>query len=127
VKKIFKDILELQEFKRDLKALSKKFKILREDLNTFINVQLKLFHKLNTDNKGIIQISNLGIKYPPTYKARKFACRSLKGEGVKSGIRIIYAYYPDKDKIEFIEIYYKGIKENEDKKRILSYYTKPKT
>jgi hypothetical protein len=127
VKKIFKDISELQEFKRDLKALSKKFKTLREDLNTFINVQLKLFHKLNIDNKGIIQISNLGIEYPLIYKVKKFACRSLKGKGVKSGIRIIYAYYPDKDKIEFIEIYYKGIKENEDRKRILGYCAKPKT
>jgi len=30
----------------------------------------------------------------------KFACRSLKGKGVQSGIRVIYAYFEEKDKIE---------------------------
>jgi len=40
-----------------------------------------------------------------------------------SGIRIIYAYYENEDVIEFIEIYFKGDKANEDKKRILKYYS----
>ena len=39
-----------------------------------------------------------------------------------SGIRIIYAYYEKEDKIEFIEIYYKGDKENENRERILKHY-----
>jgi len=55
---------------------------------------------------------------------RKFACRSLKGRGVQSGIRIIYAYFQEKDKIELIEIYYKGDKESEDRQRIFRYYGK---
>jgi len=38
-----------------------------------------------------------------------------------SGIRIIYAYFEKEDAIEFIEIYFKGDKENEDKKRIKKY------
>jgi hypothetical protein len=42
--------------------------------------------------------------------------------GVQSGIRVIYAYFEEKDKIELIEIYYKGDKENEDRERILKYY-----
>jgi len=38
-----------------------------------------------------------------------FSCKSLKGKGVRSGIRIIYAYYEEEDIIEFIEIYYNPI------------------
>lgn len=108
-------------FNKDLKKL-KKFITLKQDLNIFTIKQLHLFHKLGIDNKGIVQISNFGIKYPKIYKARKFACRSLKGKGCASGIRVIYAYFETEDRIEFIEIYYKGNKENEDRKRILRHY-----
>lgn len=93
-------------------------------MEVFIEKQLKLCHKLKIDNKGVVQISNLGIDYPQIYKARKFACKSLKGTGSKSGIRVIYAYYEKEDMIEFIEIYYKGDKENEDRDRIKKYYGK---
>jgi hypothetical protein len=48
----------------------------------------------------------LGIEEPPIYKAKKFACRALKGKGVQSGIRVIYAYFKDDDKIELVEIYF---------------------
>ncbi|MDO9578740.1 MAG: hypothetical protein Q7J16_12725 [Candidatus Cloacimonadales bacterium] len=106
------------EFKKDLKKLEKRFRTLESDLQNFVTVQLKLFHKLKLDNQGIVEIAGLGIDYPKIYKARKFACKSLKGTGSRSGIRIIYAYYPDLDKIEFIEIYYKSNKENEDRERI---------
>lgn len=36
--------------------------------------------------------------------------------------RVIYAHFEKEDKIELIEIYYKGDKENEDRERILRYY-----
>lgn len=123
MKKIFNEICCLPEFTKDLNKLSKKYKTLQEDFETFIDKQLKLFHKLKIDNGGVVRISNLGINYPEIYKARKFACRSLKGTGGRSGIRVIYAYYPDKDRIDFIEIYYKGDKENEDRGRILNYFS----
>ena len=121
---VFKGIVYLEEFKKDFKKLAKKFPSLSKDLEVFINVQLKLFHKLNIDNRGIVRISGLGIEYPEIYKVRKFACKSLKGTGSRSGIRVIYAYYPDLDKIEFIEIYYKGEKKNEDRERIVGKYGK---
>ena len=35
---------------------------------------------------------------------------------------MVYAYIEEKDKIELIEIYYKGDKENENRERILRYY-----
>jgi len=45
---------------------------------------------------------------------------------VSSGIRVIYAYFEDDDRIELVEIYFKGDKENEDRKRILKYYSDEK-
>ena len=122
--KIFREISRLSEFGKDLKRLSKKFKTLEEDLDVFIRKGLVLYHKLHIDNRGIFPIPGLGIEYPIIYKAKKFACRSLKGCGVHSGIRVIYAYFEEEDRIELVEIYYKGDKENEDRERILSHYGK---
>ena len=115
----------LNEFDKEFKKLIKKFKTLDEDLDNFINVQLNLAHKLNIiEKKNIVKMSNLGIDNPKIYKARRFACKSLKGKGARSGIRIIYAYYKEEDIIEFIEIYYKAQKANEDRDRIIEYYKK---
>ena len=124
--KTFNKISYIPEFKKDLKKLSKRFRTLDEDLNIFIESQLKIYHKLGIDNHGIFKISDLNIKCPEIYKARKFACRSLKGKGVYSGIRLIYTYFKDEDKVELIEIYYKQDKEKEDRERILRYYGKGK-
>ena len=123
MKKVFNEIRKLTEFKKDFKKLSKKFKTLDDDIETFINKQLKLTHKLGIDNKGVVHISGLGIEIPRIYKAKKFACKALKGRGGMSGIRIIYAYYEKEDVIEFIEIYFKGDKADEDKKRIIKNYS----
>jgi mRNA-degrading endonuclease RelE of RelBE toxin-antitoxin system len=120
--KTFSEVHRLPEFDKDLKKLLKRFRTLEEDLETFISTELFLYHKLKKDNKGIFPISGLGIENPRIYKGKKFACRSLKGKGVQSGIRVIYGYIEEEDKIEFIEIYYKGDKENEDKDRIMRHY-----
>ena len=120
--KKFNEVKRLPEFEKDFKKLLKKFQSLEEDLETFINKQLDLYHKLKIDNGGIVEIIGLGIENPRIYKARKFACRSLKGRGVQSGIRVIYAYFSDEDRIELIEIYFKADQENEDKERIRQYY-----
>jgi len=122
--KNFREISHLPEFEKEIKKLLKRFKTLESDLETFIKTELYLFHKLKQDNKGILQIPDLQIKIPKIYKAKKFACRSLKGKGVQSGIRVIYTYFEVEDKIELIEIYYKGDKENEDRRRILKHYKK---
>ncbi|MCH7731727.1 MAG: hypothetical protein IIB44_04315 [Candidatus Marinimicrobia bacterium] len=123
MKKVFNEIRKLTEFKKDFKKLTKRFKTLDDDIETFINIQLKLTHKLGVDNKGVVHISGLGIEIPKIYKAKKFACKALKGRGGMSGIRIIYSYYEKEDIIEFIEIYYKGDKANEDKQRIIISYS----
>lgn len=123
MKKIFKEVRRLPEFDKDFKKLAKRFKTLNDDIETFINKQLKLTHKLGVDNKGVAPISDLGIEIPKVYKAKKFACKALKGRGGMSGIRIIYAYHESEDVIEFIEIYFKGDRANEDKKRMIKYYS----
>jgi hypothetical protein len=62
--KIFSEISRLPEFEKDLKKLLKKFPTLEEDLETFLEAELNLYHKLHIDNKGIFQISGLGITNP---------------------------------------------------------------
>ena len=119
---IFREISRLPKFEKDLKKLSKRFKTLEDDLEIFVKTELKLYHKLDIDNKGIFQIPSLQIAEPKIYKAKKFACRALKGHGVQSGIRVIYAYFRELDKIELVEIYFKGDKENEDMDRIVNHY-----
>jgi hypothetical protein len=119
---IFKEIYRLPEFDKDIKRLLKRFRTLEDDLDVFVKAELVLYHKLKKDNKGIFPIPGLGVEKPKIYKAKKFACRSLKGKGVQSGIRVIYGYFEKEDRIDFIEIYYKGDKENEDKDRITRHY-----
>jgi hypothetical protein len=118
---LFKEICRLPEFENDIKKIKKKFRTIEDDLNVFIKNELNLYHKLKIDNRGVFPVPGFGVKTPKIYKVKKFACKSLKGKGAGSGIRIIYSYYESEDKIELIEIYYKGDKENEDRNRILKY------
>ena len=120
----FNEIVRLPEFERDLKKLSKKYRSLEDDLQNFINTALYLYHKKDINTCELYRIPDLklGTDNPRIYKARKFACRSLKGTGSKSGIRVIYAYFEDTDKIELIEMYHKNDKELEDRERISKYY-----
>jgi hypothetical protein len=118
----FREIARLPEFERDLKGLIKRFRTLEEDLATLLKTQLVLFHKLGVDNKGVFEIPGMPFDEPKMYKVKKFACRALKGRGVNSGLRLIYAHFEEADKIELIEIYFKGDKENEDRGRILRNY-----
>jgi len=120
--KRFNEITCLPGFKKDIKKLVKRWRTLEEDLEFFIKGQLYAYHKKGIDNKGIVQLRDLGFKVPQVYKARKFACRSLPGKGARTGIRVIYAYFKAEDRIELIEIYYKGDKKDEDKERILRHY-----
>ncbi len=127
-KTTFREIRETEKFKKEFKKLSKKrFQSLPDDFEIFKDTQLKLFHKQKIDNDGIVRIADLGMESPFIYKVKKFACKSLKGKGVQSGIRLIYAYFAEEDIIEFIEIYHKSDKENEDRERIKKYYKKPES
>ncbi len=104
------------EFKNDFKKLSKKFRSLDSDLAEFKKI-------LNESPLGIGKHFNIITKTESVYviKAR-FFCRSLK----KKDLRIIYVYIKNNQiiemlGIEFIEIYFKGRKQNEDSERIKGY------
>ena len=119
---VFQQVRRLPEFAKDLKKLLKRFRTLEEDLENFVATQLNLYHKLRIDNGGIFRIQGLPQKEGvEVFKARKFACRSLRGKGAQSGIRVIYAYHAAEDTVALIEIYYKGDRENEDRDRIIRY------
>ena len=101
----------LPEFTKEFQRLAKKYRSLPNDLKEFKRVLVvqplgtgKHFHV-------ITKIGDITI-----LKARLF-CRYLKG----SSLRIIYAFHETRTAIEFIEIYFKGDKENEDRKRIEEY------
>lgn len=118
---LFKKMSHVPEFEKDLKKLAKRFSSLEDDLRIFIKVALNAFHKQNIDSKALFRISDLGISAPKIFKAKKFACKALKGKGAQSGIRVIYAYHEEEDWVEFIEIYYKGDKASEDGERIVKH------
>ena len=111
-----------EEFTRDFKKLLKKFLSLAEDLEVNKQYRIELFHCKEIDNKSIFEIQGVGnsseLKF---FKVKKFQCKDLKGRGAKSGIRVIYAYFPIEQKIVFIEIYFKANQKNENRQRIIAF------
>ncbi len=104
----------LPEFDKDLKSLSKRFRTLNDDLEV---VKTILDKRPDERPPFSFRIDNLGLE-TCIIKIKKIACKALKRKGVNSGLRLIYAHFPDESKITFIELYHKNDKENEDKKRI---------
>ena len=106
-----KNFDSLPEFDKEFKRLSRRYDTLEDDLEIF---------------KKVLLISPIGFgknftvihstKIVKIVKAR-MACSSLRGRS----LRIIYAYFEQEQIIEFIEVYYKGNKENEDLGRIKHY------
>jgi mRNA-degrading endonuclease RelE of RelBE toxin-antitoxin system len=109
---------ELTEFKKDLKNLLKKYRTLIDDLDVVRQV-LSIAPKERPPFS--FRIDNLGIE-TCVIKVKKIACKALKGRGVNSGLRLIYAHFEKEEKIVFIELYHKNDKENEDKQRILTNF-----
>lgn len=109
---------ELSEYKKDLKKLLKKYHSLNNDIKTVKKV-LKVFP--NERPPFSYQIEGLGIN-TCVIKVKKIACKALKGKGVRSGMRLIYAHFEKERRIVFIELYYKENKENEDRNRIIKCF-----
>ena len=109
----------LPEYQKNLKTLLKKYKTLNEDLDV---VKQVLTAYPDARPPFSFRIDNLGIE-SCVIKVKKIACRTLKGKGVNTGLRLIYAYFVEEAKIVFIELYHKADKENEDKQRILNHFT----
>ena len=112
---------ETAGFQKEIKKLAKRFRSLCQDLETLKTAQIELYHIKGIDNLGVFRVPGLIASDIPVYKIKKFACKALKGKGVRSGVRVIYAFHQDTATIVFIEIYFKGDKQNEDKDRINEY------
>ena len=102
---------ELPEFQKEYKRLARKYRSLSEDLKEFRKV-VSVIPLGNSKHFAVIERNDVLC----IVKARLF-CRYLKG----SSLRVIYSYSERAQRIEFIEIYYKGDKGNEDRKRIQQY------
>ena len=101
----------LPECEREWKRLAKKYRTLDDDLQ-------KLQPILEACPTGI------GKNFTVLHAGKTFsiikvrmACRALHDRS----LRLIYAYHDREKSIIFLELYYKGDKENEDRGRIEEY------
>ena len=109
---------QLDFFTKDLKELIKRYRTLNEDLG----VVKKVLEVIPDERPPFsFRIDGLGLT-TCIIKVKKIACKSLKGRGVNSGLRLIYAYFKEEQKIVFVELFHKNDKENEDRKRILENF-----
>jgi mRNA-degrading endonuclease YafQ of YafQ-DinJ toxin-antitoxin module len=109
---------QLDEFARDVKSLSKKYRSIPDDLKV---IQKILAAFPDSREPFSFRINDLNIQ-TCLIKVKKMACQSLKGRGVQSGLRLVYAHFPDENKIVLVELYFKGVSEVEDRRRILKYF-----
>ncbi len=115
------EYFETEPFKKDLKKLLKKYRSLTSDLEVVKRDAIELFHLKKVDSLSIFPIPGFCSDEILICKIKKFACKTLKGKGSRSGIRVIYSFFIKTLKVEFLEIYYKGNQELEDKERIKDY------
>ncbi len=116
--------MEHPGFRRDLKRLMKKYPSLKDDLKV-LEKMLLLAHcdqSVQPESLGLFKVSGIGFKVDGIYIAKKFACRSLKGSGARSGIRVVYRFNTATGMIEYIEMFHKKEKPMADKDRIKKLY-----
>mgnify|MGYP001564576618 FL=1 len=101
----------LAEFKKEFKRLFKKYKTLNEDFEKFKKVILAA--PTGVGKNFVIIHDSPSVKI---IKAR-MACRALR---IRS-LRIIYAYKGKESTIDFIELYFKGERANENRTLINNY------
>lgn len=101
----------LPEFEKEFKKLEKKYPSLSEDIKRF---------------EKIIELNSIGIgkNFVTIHHSRdikivkaRLACKSLRN----NSMRIVYAYENSSVTFVYIEIYFKGNKENENRNRIEEY------
>lgn len=109
---------ELEEYKKDLTGLLKTYRTLNDD----IKVAKQVLGIMPDERPPFsFKIENLGIE-TCVIKVKKIACKAIKGRGLNSGLRLVYANFPDDQRIVFIELYHKYDKENIDRQRILNNF-----
>jgi mRNA-degrading endonuclease RelE of RelBE toxin-antitoxin system len=103
------DISYTDEFNKDFKRLSKKYKTLEKDLEILVRAVCTEPKGDGTKHWNIITIDQ--ERY---FLKVRMMCRSVRG----ADFRVVYMYDGEKLALLFIEMYFKGDKENNDKSRI---------
>ena len=103
------NVLQGKEFKKELKKLQKKYPSLPKDLAVI--EKLIFAFPFGEDSRHCNVLKQAKRKF---ICKRRMMCRSVKG----SEFRVIYFYDGETITLEYLEIYYKGNKEAEDKKRV---------
>jgi mRNA-degrading endonuclease RelE of RelBE toxin-antitoxin system len=103
------NISHTEKFNKDLKHLSKKYKTLEKDFE--ILIQAICVEPKGDGAKHWNLITSVGDRY--FFKIRMM-CRSVRG----ADFRVIYMFDGKNIELLFIEMYYKGEKENNDQTRI---------
>ena len=103
---------EIPEFEKEFKRLFKKYKTPDDDFEKFKKVLLAV--PTGVGKNFIIIHSSAKVKLVKAH----LACRALRNNHL---LRVIYSSIEQEKRVEFIEIYFKGDKENEDRERIKEY------
>ena len=117
------DYHTISEFDKDFKKLLKRYKTLKKDFEIMKKNLLEVHYLKGkpVPPKALVDIEGFCNECYTSQKVRKFACASLKGRGGNSGIRVVLVYEKDEQKITFIEIYFKGDSEKEDRERLKKF------
>jgi hypothetical protein len=115
---------ETPEFGRDFKKLLKRFKSLSDDIAVVKKAAIELYHVQKIDNRAVFPVPQFCCDAVKLFKIKKFACKALKGRGVQSGIRVIYAYFPAAERVVFLEVYFKQDQEDMDLRRARGFFKK---
>lgn len=102
---------QLPEFEKELKKLLKKYPSLASDIEDVR--QILIGTPTGIGKNFIIMHVFQDVKIVKV----RVHCESLRART----IRMIYAYHADKIEFMYIELYFKGDKENEDRMRIEAY------
>lgn len=110
------EFVELPEFARELKRLAKKYRSLPDDLDVLKKtLQVPEMHvRIRGGGKHWVCVHR--SEKVCVYKIR-LACRYLRS----TELRLVYARHLQEPRTVFLELYYKGDKENEDRERIRDY------
>ncbi|MCL1971386.1 MAG: hypothetical protein FWG57_00125 [Endomicrobia bacterium] len=111
----------LPVFDKDFKKLKKKYNTLDKDFEIMKRSVIEVYHLKNIPTPAVVKIEGFCSDKYDSMKVRKFSCMAMKGKGSASGIRVIYVFEEGSYKVTFVEIYYKGNKENEDRERLREF------
>jgi hypothetical protein len=123
--RMFSGILRLPEFEGDLKHLKKRYPSLDGDLEVLTRALYVWLHIQGKPGQSCgdryVVMSGYGPSGYHLYKIRHMACAAIPGKGSQTGLRVVCAYWPDSDTLEFIQLYFKADSDLEDQKRIRGY------